>query len=102
VILHNKVEILPLRRPFSHPSLKLRASAQGFGLGLPLRVRMTPKSMHRVRLSPPYFLFFKKFSILFLCCQVFFEEGILPLRRSFADPSLTLRMSSGLWLRALA
>jgi len=41
---------------------------------------MTPKSMHRVRLSPPYFLFFRKFSILFLCCQVFFEEGILPLR----------------------
>jgi hypothetical protein len=29
-----------LRRPFADPSLKLRASAQGFGSGLRLRVRM--------------------------------------------------------------
>jgi len=33
--------ILPLCRPFADPSLKLRASAQGFGLGLQLRGRMT-------------------------------------------------------------
>jgi len=30
-----------LRRPFTDPSHKLRASAQGFGSGLRLRVRMT-------------------------------------------------------------
>jgi len=38
--------ILPLCRPFADPSLTLRrpfAEAQGFGLGLRLRVRMTEK-----------------------------------------------------------
>jgi len=35
--------IPPLCRPFADPSLKLRASAQGFGLGLRLRVRMAEK-----------------------------------------------------------
>jgi len=29
--------LLPLARPFADPSLKLRASAQGFGSGLRLR-----------------------------------------------------------------
>jgi len=32
-----------LRRPFADPSHKLRASAQVFGSGLRLRVRMTKK-----------------------------------------------------------